>query len=180
MLPESNVGVVVLTNQEEVGAFQSIAYTILDHYLGAPQNDWVAAFAAVKKRQTEEAEKTVREAAAKRDPKSKPSLSLDSYAGRYRDPWYGDIVIEKNADGLGIRFTHTPGLTGKLQHWQQDTFVARWDDRSLLADAFITFSLNPDGAVERAKMRAISPLTDFSFDFQDLVLKPVAKNAPPY
>jgi CubicO group peptidase (beta-lactamase class C family) len=180
MLPELNAGVVVLTNQEEVGAFQSIANTILDHYLGAPQKDWVAAFAAVKKRQTEEAEKMVREAAAKRDPSSKPSLPLDSYAGRYRDPWYGDIVVEKKGEGLGIRFTHTPGLTGKLEHWQQDTFVARWDDRSLLADAYITFSLNPDGTIERAKMKAVSPLTDFSFDFQDLVLKPVAKKAAPY
>jgi hypothetical protein len=59
--------------------------------------------------------------------------------GCYRDPWYGDIANEKKGDGLGVRFTHTPALTGNLEHWQQDTFVARWDDRSLLADAYITF-----------------------------------------
>jgi hypothetical protein len=29
-------------------------------------------------------------------------------------------------------------------------------------------------------MKAVSPLTDFSFDFQHLALKPVAKDAPPY
>src|SRR5277367_4151391 len=63
MLPESNVGVVVLTNQEEEGAFQSIAYTVLDHYLGVPPQDWVGAFAAIGKRQKEEGEKAVREAA---------------------------------------------------------------------------------------------------------------------
>lgn len=180
MLPELNLGVIVLTNQEEGGAFQAIANTVLDRYLSAPPKDWVAAFAAVAKRQREKAEKTVREAADKRDLASKPSLALESYAGRYRDPWYGDIAIETKGDGLGIRFTHTPALTGKLEHWQQDTFVARWNDRSLLADAYITFSLNPDGTVERARMKAVSPLTDFSFDFQDLALKPVAKNAPPY
>jgi CubicO group peptidase (beta-lactamase class C family) len=180
MLPELNVGVIILTNQEEGGAFQAIANTVLDHYLGAPPKDWVAAFAAVAKRQRDEAEKTVREAAAKRNLASKPSLALESYAGRYRDPWYGDIAIETKGDGLAIRFTHTPALTGKLEHWQQDTFVARWNDRSLLADAYITFSLNPDGTIERARMKAVSPLTDFSFDFQDLVLKPVAKNAAPY
>ena len=180
MLPELNVGVVVLTNQEESGAFQSIANTVLDHFLDAPQKDWVTVYAAVAKRRNEEAEKTVREAAGKRDASSKPSLSLASYAGRYRDPWYGDIVVEAKGDGLGIRFTHTPGLAGKLEHWQQDTFVAHWNDRSLLADAYITFSLNPDGTIERAKMKAVSPLTDFSFDFHDLVLKPVAKDTPPY
>ena len=39
MLPELNVGVVVLTNQEETGAFESIANTVLDHYLDAPAKD---------------------------------------------------------------------------------------------------------------------------------------------
>jgi len=180
MLPERKLGVVVLTNQEETGAFQGVAFTVLDHYLGAPPIDWVAAFSAVSKRKKEEAEKAVREAGNKRDAASKPSLALDSYAGRYRDPWYGDVVVERSGGGLGIRFTHSTALRGKLEHWQHDTFVARWDDRSLLADAYVTFSLNPDGTIDQARMKAVSPLTDFSFDFQDLVLKPVAKDAAPY
>ena len=74
-----------------------------------------------------------------------------------------------------IRFTHTPLLTGKLEHWQHDTFVARWDDRELRADAYVTFALNPDGSIDRAKMQAVSPATDFSFDFQDLLLEPVRR-----
>jgi CubicO group peptidase (beta-lactamase class C family) len=180
MLPELNAGVVILTNQEDEGAFESIANTVLDHYLDAPPKDWVAAYATVEKRRLDEAEKAVADAAGKHIAGSKPSLALDGYVGRYRDPWYGDIVIEKRAEGLGIRFTHSPGLTGKLEHWQQDTFIARWNDRSMLADAYLTFSLNPDGSIDRAKMKAVSPLTDFSFDFQDLVLKPVAKDEPPY
>jgi hypothetical protein len=56
--------------------------------------------------------------------------------------------------------------------WHHDTFVVRWRDRELRADAFVTFALAPDGSVEQAKMRAVSPATDFSFDFQDLLLKP--------
>jgi hypothetical protein len=79
-----------------------------------------------------------------------------------------------------MRFTHSPALTGTLEHWRHDTFVAHWKDRSLLADAYVTFALNPDGTVESVRMKPVSPLTDFSFDFQDLVLKPVAKGAAPY
>jgi hypothetical protein len=56
--------------------------------------------------------------------------------------------------------------------WHHDTFVVRWRDRALRADAFVTFALAPDGSVAQAKMRAVSPATDFSFDFQDLLLKP--------
>jgi CubicO group peptidase (beta-lactamase class C family) len=180
MLPELHCGVVVLTNQESGPAFQSISNAVFDHYLEAPPKDWATAMATVAKRRAEEAEKTVKAAASKRDASSKPSLSLDSYIGRYRDAWYGDVMVERIGDGLGIRFTHSPRLTGRLEHWQHDTFVARWSDRSLLADAYITFSLQPDGSIELAKMKAVSPLTDFSFDFQHLALKPVAKDSPPY
>jgi CubicO group peptidase (beta-lactamase class C family) len=180
MLPELHAGVVVLTNQESAGAFYSIAFTVLDHYLKAPPKDWVSAIGKVTRRRTEEARRTVDAAASQRDAASKPSLPLDAYAGRYRDAWYGDVVVEKMADGLGIRFTHSPSLTGRLNHWQQDTFIAHWNDRSLLADAYITFSLNPDGSIAGAKMKAVSPQTDFSFDFHDLTLQPVANNEPPY
>ena len=74
--------------------------------------------------------------------------------------------------GLTIRFDKTPALSGTLEHWQHDTFVARWTDRELRADAFLTFALNPDGSIDSARMQAVSPDTDFSFDFQDLLLRP--------
>jgi hypothetical protein len=49
----------------------------------------------------------------------------------------------------------------------------RWDDRSLNADAFVNISLDPDGKVREVRMQPISDLTDFSFDFQDLLFTPV-------
>src|SRR3546814_13575348 len=62
-----------------------------------------------------------------------------------------------------------------MEHWQHDTFIVRWRDRGLNADAFLTFSLDPDGKIVHALMVPISPRTDFSFDFQDLRLAPVAQ-----
>jgi hypothetical protein len=49
----------------------------------------------------------------------------------------------------------------------------KWRNPELRADAFVTFALNPDGTIDQAKMQAVSPATDFSYDFQDLLLKPV-------
>jgi hypothetical protein len=68
---------------------------------------------------------------------------------------------------------HTPGMVGDLRHWQHDTFVARWRDRELRADAYVTFALNPDGSIDQVKLAPASPDVDFSFDFQDLLLRPV-------
>jgi hypothetical protein len=64
-------------------------------------------------------------------------------------------------------------MVGDLQHWQYDTFVVRWRDRELRADAFVTFALNAEGSVDHATMKAVSEATDFSYDFHDLFLKPL-------
>jgi hypothetical protein len=173
MIPDLGVGVAVLTNQESRAAFDSIAFRILDHYLGAPALDWIDGYRRVVARSEAETAETEKRAATARDARSTPSLAPAKYTGTYRDAWYGDITIGEENGRLVMRFSHTPLLVGDLEHWQHDTFVARWHDRELRADAFVTFALDPDGKVERATMRAVSPSTDFSFDFHDLLLRPV-------
>ena len=172
MIPDADLGVAVLTNQESGAAFNAIAYHIVDHYLGAPPVDWIDAYQKISARQNAAAAQTEERVALARNAASRPSLPLPKYAGKYVDDWYGDIVIEEQGDRLTIRFMHTPALVGDLDHWQYDTFVARWRDRELRADAFITFALNPDGTIDQAKMVPTSPTVDFSYDFQDLLLKP--------
>ncbi|HKU27568.1 MAG TPA: DUF3471 domain-containing protein, partial [Candidatus Sulfotelmatobacter sp.] len=89
----------------------------------------------------------------------------------YNDAWYGPISIRVENGSLVISFDHTPGMVGDLRHWQYNTFKAHWRVRTI-EDAFVTFSLNSDGSIDSARMAAVSPLADFSFDYQDLLLKP--------
>jgi CubicO group peptidase (beta-lactamase class C family) len=173
LIPELNLGVVVLTNQESGAAFNSITNRVLDHYLGQRPFDYPSAYSTILKRQNAQVDSVVRAANAERDSASGPSLPLERYAGRYRDQWYGDVVIAPENGRLMIRFEPTPELAGELVHWKQDAFVARWTDRSLRADAYVIFSLNPDGSIESVHMLPFSPAVDFSFDFEDLLLRPV-------
>jgi len=177
MISELRLGVAVLTNQESGAAFESIVYHVLDHYLGVAAPDYPAAFKALNDQGRQRVRDAERKAAVGRDSSSGPSLSLAKYAGTYRDPWYGDVTIAREGKGLAIRFEHTPALVGDLLHWQHDTFLARWRDRELRADAYATFSLKADGTVERLKMVPASDAVDFSFDFQDLVLEPLTPAA---
>jgi len=179
LIPELKLGVVVLTNQEATGAHTAIVNAVMDHYLDAPETDWVAAYSAREKKAQSDAQETLKKAAGNRKTDTRPSLPLSSYAGRYRDAWYGDIRIEEDHGKLYIFFTHSPDLAGGLEHWQYDTFIARWQKRSLDADAYVTFTLKPDGAIDEMRMKAVSPLTDFSFDFHDLLFRPVAINVRP-
>jgi CubicO group peptidase (beta-lactamase class C family) len=174
LVPELKLGIVVLTNQEEGMAFTAVSNHILDAYLGAEKAvNWVSVLDRVRKAQLASAEETERKSAAARVTNSQPSLPLEKYAGRYRDPWRDEATIAFEAGKLVLRFGHTAALVGDLEHWQYDTFVARWRDRSMHADAYVTFSLEPDGTIDEMKMLPVSPLTDFSFDFQDLLFKPV-------
>lgn len=174
MIPELRLGVVVLTNQESGLAFESVVMSVLDHYIGVkPAPDYLGLYAGFAEAGRAQAKQEAAQASAQRDSTSRPSLPLERYAGTYRDSWYGDVAIVLEEGGLVIRFTHSPSLVGDLVHWQHDTFIARWRDRELRADAYITFALRPDGTIDQAKMLPASSSVDFSYDFQDLLLRPV-------
>lgn len=173
LVPELNLGVVVLTNQETSAAFQSVVWRVVDAYLGAPPTDWIAGYLAANQKSQARADESWAKHVAARDPNGKLTLALKTFAGKYRDAWYGDVTIVEERGKLVLRFSKTELLAGELEHWQQQTFIVHWRDRSLNADAWVTFVLTPDANVEEVKLAAISPLTDFSFDFHHLRLKPV-------
>ena len=171
LIPEENLGVVILTNAEQGGAFDSILLNILDHYLAVSATDWIAAFKKAGDQERAQAAEITKKQQGNRDANSKPSLALQKYAGIYSDPWYGTVSITSESAGLVLRLDHTPHSEADLLHWQYDTFKAHWRDRTI-EDAFVTFALKPDGAIDHATLVPVSSLADFSFDYQDLWLTP--------
>ena len=175
MIPGKRLGVAVLTNQESSEAFNAITLRAIDTYLGAPALDYLGFFSARRDTARAQLAATSQVVTAARDSMSGPSLPLAKFAGGYVDAWYGDVSVAMEGSGLVMRFSHTPQLVGDLVHWQHDSFLVKWRDRELRADAYATFALNPDGSIDQLKMAPASDEVDFSFDFQDLLLRP----APP-
>lgn len=172
LVPSLNLGIIVLTNQEEGGAFQSLTNLILDHYMGANSPDWITAVyenTLVGRKRDQEREQ---KALAARNPNTKPSLELKAYARTFTDAWYGQATITLEGDQLRMSMLPTPSMKGRLEHFQHNTFIARWDDQTL-PDAYVNFHLNNQGAIESMDMEAISDLADFSFDYHHLDFKPV-------
>ena len=173
LIPERNVGFSLQINSEDGVVLKGIANELLDYYLGAPKRDWVADFGAFKKARVARAQAAMASLKQEKKP-SRPSLPVSGYAGRYADAWYGPIDVTQSAGNLRIDFKQTPNMAGRLEHWQYDTFIARWDDRTI-EPAYVTFALDADGSVARITMKPVSPLADFSWDFQDLLFTPVSK-----
>ena len=132
--------------------------------LGVPAFDWVAA----AKRVQSENEAMARAAAGTGDfqpPPGGPSLPLAAYAGRFRDPWYGDIVVRADGAGLLIDFTRTPVYKSRLEPFGPDTFRTRFAPGT--ENAVVAFVIQ-NGRPVRLKLHPLSPLADFSYDFQHL------------
>ena len=103
---------------------------------------------------------------AQKNKNNKPDIKL--YAGSYTDPWFGMVTISMKENKMWFASKRSPRLQGELFYFRGNTFVVRWTDRSMDADAYVTFSMDETGNANGIKMKAISPLTDFSYDFQDL------------
>jgi CubicO group peptidase (beta-lactamase class C family) len=172
LVPDEKLGIVVLTNQEETGAYSAIVYHVLDYYLRLSPTDWVAAFRAARDESLAKDNETERRLVANRATGTKPSLNLERYAGEYKDDWYGKVIIEQQNDHLVLRMTHSPNMTADLEHWQYDTFKAVFRETTI-PDALVDFDLKYDGTIGEMRMTPLSDLADFSFDYQDLRLKPV-------
>jgi CubicO group peptidase (beta-lactamase class C family) len=169
LLPDHGLAFVVFTNVEDGDAVSGLRYALLDHLIGAPAFDW----AAVVRTTHDGLRQQVLEAVGTGDfapPRGGQTLPLKGYAGRYRDPWYGDIVVGLKAGRLNIDFTRTPAFKGPLEPFGTDTFRTRFGRG--LEDALVSFAV-VDGGVRGVTMKALSPIADFSFDFHDLAFTPV-------
>jgi CubicO group peptidase (beta-lactamase class C family) len=176
LVPEEHLGIVILTNADQWPAFESVLYHILDSYLGGPTQDYIAAFKGVLDKKRREANEVLRMAQQTRPMDSKPSLALERYVGDYVDPWFGKVLIRSENGALVLQLPLTKGVTAELQHWQFDTFKAHWRDRTM-EDAYVTFALKADGTIDHFTMAAVSPLADFSADYQDLYFTPSERAA---
>ena len=174
LLPESHLGIVVLSNQESDNALYAVTLHIVDEYLQSaksdPRTDWLQAFLDA------EHQSQARIAARKQSEKiaessvADPPGDLKRFAGVYRDRWYGDVAIDLEHDGLRVLFTHSPRLIGSMQPIGDRKFLVTWDDRTLRADAFIEFDLDKAGTAISARMSRASSEVSKSYDYQDLQL----------
>jgi len=176
LLPGRRSGIMIMTNAEETPVLRSLRFGGPDRLQGRSDYDWIASSKRVQAEADAQAITDAAKAATASTPGgAKPSLPLAAYAGVYRDSWYGTVTIglagKGKAQGLTVSFDKTPALRGKLKPFDGDTFQTVFDDRTQ-EDAFFSFDLK-DGKVVSALVRAVSPLADFSYDYQDLRLSKV-------
>ncbi|VAW12702.1 Beta-lactamase class C-like and penicillin binding proteins (PBPs) superfamily / DUF3471 domain [hydrothermal vent metagenome] len=172
LIPDMNLGIVVLTNTNMGGAgvFEGVSRTLIDSYMGLDDYGWIDKFAGYFKEGKKEAEaevntiwKTVKAADASK-------INTQDYIGTYQDPWFGKVEVFMNDEKLWVKCHRSSKLNGAMQFYKANTFAVKWEYQDMNADVFAMFSLDENGKAQGLKMKGISPDLDFSFDFQDLDL----------
>ncbi|HEY0428837.1 MAG TPA: serine hydrolase [Pyrinomonadaceae bacterium] len=163
LLPEENLGMVVLTNSES-SVNSTMSNKIMDVFLEVtPKRDWSAErLENAKKAKAQQAEEDKKIVAA-RVPNTTPSVALASYAGTYGGELYGDATVTEENGKLVLRLLPAPNFVADLEHWHYDTFLIKW--RPSVAynfpRGFVTFSLDKTG--KPAEFKIDQPNSDFWF-----------------
>jgi CubicO group peptidase (beta-lactamase class C family) len=162
LIPEENVGFVVLTNSESP-AFGVMMSKIRDVFVNAPKRDWNAEAVEQVKAGKEAAEKERQKVDAARVANTKPSLPIANYAGTYADKLYGDVVISEENGRLVMRFGPSPNFVADLEHWHYDTFQIKWRPSVSynFPRGFVTFTIDKNGKTDEVKID--QPNNDFWF-----------------
>jgi len=167
MIPDLNLGVVVLTNTSDDGAgiFGAVSQTIVDSYLGLDDFGWIDKYAnymASNKSGADNVTQKVWEEVANAD---SSMINENDYIGVYKDNWFGNVEVFKKGEQLWFKSHRSPKLNGPMRLYKDQTFAIKWEYQDMNADAFAIFSLNENGKAVNIKMKGISPNIDFSFDF---------------
>lgn len=124
MIPDENLGIVILTNSMSGITFPLIMKLIND-FIDEDNRDWSQEYL---NRPSSSNEDPIEMRKAGRIKNTKPSKPLEEYTGIFDAPMHSDISIQEEDGKLRLTFAKAPKLSATLRHWQYDTWEILWDE----------------------------------------------------
>ncbi|MCB0548315.1 MAG: serine hydrolase [Phaeodactylibacter sp.] len=128
LLPEENLGIVVLTNTDQNYFFEALKWDIVDAFLELPYRGYSQAYNGYWKKSAagQEAEITKwRDTVAMN---LEPALPLEAFVGKYVHEVYGNLEIVRKEGGLWVTFEHHPGLSATLEPMGGNRFLCTYNN----------------------------------------------------
>ena len=187
LLPDQQIGIVILTNQQSSYARNALARGLLSELVGVnvkdvnnenKDRDWVAFYKEQQEEKLKNELTTVPQEKKNRTEKHIADNDAQNYLlGIYQDPWFGKVTLSRVEDAIIFAAEKSPRIKGKLYAHAKNQWWVKWDDRSHEADAWLFFEVLNPGPTSNPfdiedqiilKMKAIADDADWSFDFEDL------------
>ena len=156
LVPEDELGVVVLTNMNVTPMPEILSQWIVDRFLGAPKKDWSQLYSQVYQQISRGQQQAFQQVQEQRTPGTEPSLATERYAGVYESDVYGELTIEPEEGQLVLRYGD---FVGDLSHWHHDTFRVNWRGAAqAIAGPFFFANVRLDSRGQIDSLRLHDPL----------------------
>ncbi|HXF12054.1 MAG TPA: serine hydrolase [Terriglobales bacterium] len=145
MLPDDDLGVVILTNIQDWPVTDVAAYQIYDRLLGLDVIDWSGRFEQAENKSKAADAEAKKTEASNRKLGTHPSHDLKDYVGRFENPGYGTLTIQPASDGFTASLNQ---ITVPFQPYHYDVFQVPENAHWILGKTKIRFLTNMDGDIE--------------------------------
>lgn len=166
MLPERDIGFVILINGEAEEARTVLNQVLIKHYTAPAQGRDVAYYAQALER--ERAKTPAAQRAPDTSARAPASVdAMQAWLGRYQDPWFGGVSLCAQRGRVRFVSQKSPMLSGTVQRVGQ-RWLVDWDDDSIDAEAWLSFAESPSPTGVAMTLAKVDPEADFSYDYEDL------------
>lgn len=145
--PDQDLGIVVLANGNTLTPYyphQEVVAWVAERLLGLDSRDWHGEILAATNQAWDEFVEKKQTALAARKLDTQPTLSLQSYAGRYQAQLPGAATVEHIDGQLRFQIKGEGAFSGRLQHWQDDQFMLHMDggDAARFSTILVSFVID--------------------------------------
>jgi CubicO group peptidase (beta-lactamase class C family) len=126
-VPEENLAITILTNNDNQDFFEDLRYQILDAYLVVKYtNRSQQALSPFLKDEQKTIDKT--KALQARVKGVKPAIPLSAFCGMYVNELYGPLTISADGNNLHIKFENHADLAAKLEYMDNDEWLITYNN----------------------------------------------------
>lgn len=166
LLPEKNVGFVILVNGDADDARTVLNQVLVKHFTAPKQKRTVAYYADLLEAEARASEKKEQKSRAQ-SRRSVTAAEIGDNLGVYRDPWLGEVDLCPAGKRVVFSARKSPKMRGEVKRGGQ-RWLVEWEDGGPDVEAWLDFSSSVDGGSIAMKMSKVDPEADFSNDFEDL------------
>jgi CubicO group peptidase (beta-lactamase class C family) len=164
ILPLDGIAVVVLTNRSHHTVPEIVSRWVIDRLLGLGEIDWATRLANEENTLAAMLHRAVAAREAARTPGTSPSLPMEGLAGRFVHPGYGVLLVEESDGRLRGTFH---GMTGTIDHFQDDVFLFTPQGTELDKEYAIRFQIGADNramSLSATMQAGVSPVVFIRLD----------------
>ncbi|MEO3403047.1 serine hydrolase [Mucilaginibacter sp. CAU 1740] len=167
LVPQENLGIVILTNTDQNEIFEALRWDILDAYLKQSFRNYSETYLKKFRANAANAQAIDRKLKDSIALNPKPALPVNKYLGKYSNEFYGNMEITQGQNNnLEMRFEHHPKMYALMQPLGGNRFYVTFSE-PILGKAVFPFTVQ-NGDVTSVRVKVDDFVEQAAYEFKKL------------